>query len=55
MNEAYVFQHKYTGLQLFVYHKHSKEHAYDELEDFVLDSEDWVYLGKKVAIGVKQE
>lgn len=48
-NKAHVFQHKYTGLQMFVYHKRSMYDARCELSSFGLFVDDWVYLGQKTA------
>ena len=52
MNEAHVFQHQFTGLQIFVYHKKSRDHAYGELYNIVVNPKDWIYLGKKVSTDV---
>lgn len=48
-NKAHVFQHPYTGVQIFVYHKNSKDLAYSEFSSLVFDADIWVYLGEKVA------
>ncbi len=53
MNEAHVFQHKTTGVQIFVYRKNSIEEANKELVGLVFYPENWIYLCKKVAIEVK--
>ncbi len=49
MNKAHVFQHKYTGLQIFVYGKHSEESARSELYIGVVEPKSWIYLGEKTA------
>lgn len=48
-NEAHVFQHKFTGLQMFVYHKSSVEQAKSELSFIGLNTDDWEFLGMKIA------
>lgn len=52
MNEAHVFQHQYTGVQTFIYHKHSELQARGELYNIVCEPTYWIYLGKKVATDV---
>jgi hypothetical protein len=52
MNEAHVFQHQFTGVQIFVYRQHSELQARGELYNIVINPSDWIYLGKKVATGV---
>lgn len=52
MNKAHVFQHKYTGIQIFVYYQDSKTDAKLEFFRLVVNHEDWVYLGMKIAIDV---
>ena len=47
MNEAHVFQHKYTGIQIFVYHCKSQYGARLKFLNIVTDETDWVYLGIK--------
>lgn len=47
--KAHVFQHCYSGLQMFVYHKSSVDHAKRELSFIGLNVIDWVYLGEKTA------
>ena len=49
MNEAHVFQHVFTGVQTFIYHKRSWLQAKNALYDVVINHKYWVYLGKKVA------
>ena len=49
MNEAHVFQHKYTGIQIFVYHCKSQYGARLKFLNIVTDETDWVYLGIKTA------
>lgn len=48
-NKAHVFQHCYSGLQIFVYHQPNKEAAKQELYFNGLSVVDWVYLGQKTA------
>lgn len=52
MNEAHVFQHQFTGLQIFVYHVEDKWNAKLKLFGIVENHLDWIYLGKKVATDV---
>lgn len=52
MNEAHVFQHQYTGVQIFVYHVKNKESAILDLSHVVCEPTDWTYLGRKVATDV---
>jgi hypothetical protein len=52
MNEAHVFQHKYTGIQIFVYQFNTVELAHSSLSCLVFDKNDWIYLCKKVATEV---
>jgi len=52
MNEAHVFQHKYTGVQIFVYHCNSELIARAKFVNSVYDDHDWIYLCKKVATEV---
>ena len=49
MNEAHVFQHKYTGVQIFVYHAEDINEAKRTMSLVVIEPEKWVYLCKKVA------
>lgn len=53
MNEAHVFQHSYTGVQIFVYHCISENTARAEFMNIVVDYRDWNYLGKKITNDVK--
>ena len=52
MNEAHVFQHKYTGVQIFVYHCNDEIDARYKFINLVISYSDWEYLGKKVANNV---
>lgn len=54
MNEAYVFQHKYTGVQIFVYHAKDIEDAKYKFKYIVIKPEDWVYLDKKISLYTSQ-
>ena len=47
--KAHVFQHCYSGLQMFVYDKPNKEAAKSELSFLGLNTIDWQYLGEKTA------
>ena len=49
MNEAHVFQHKYTGVQTFVYHAKDIEQAKQEISLVVKEPDNWEYLCKKIA------
>lgn len=46
-NIAYVFQHRYTGVQIFVYHCISKDDARYQFKSIVINTEDWIYLGRR--------
>ena len=52
MNEAHVFQHKYTGTQIFVYHCNDEFQAKSKLVGLIINTDNWLYLCKKVAIEV---
>jgi len=49
MNKAHVFQHKYTGLQLFVYHQPDEVTATNEVYKSMSNTNHWIYIGQKVA------
>ena len=49
LNNAYVFQHNTTGVQIFVYHCKSKEQARARFSFTVIDPPAWIYLGEKFA------
>ena len=49
MNEAYVFQEKYRGLQIFVYHANNIDDAKSKLAGLVVSPYNWIYLCKKIA------
>ena len=53
MNEAYVFQEKYRGLQIFVYNANSIDDAKSKLTGLVASPYNWIYLCKKIASDVK--
>ena len=55
MNKAHVFQHQFTGVQIFVYHKPDQYHAKLELFSIVDNHRDWIYLGKKITTDVNTE
>jgi len=48
-NEAHVFQHKNTGLQMFVYHQPTENLARKELAQVILYVDEWIFLGMKTA------
>lgn len=48
--EAHVFQHKYTGVQIFVFHVDNEIQAKQKFTDIVNDVDSWIYLGKKAVI-----
>lgn len=51
MNKAHVFQHKYTGHQMFIYGQHPDENsARDSFTGEVFNVDNWIYLGLKTAI-----
>lgn len=49
LNVAHVFQEKYTGVQIFVYHVKDSYYAFEKLRSLVIIEENWIYLGEKVA------
>ena len=49
INEAHVFQHKYTGVQTFVYHAKDEQQAKREVDLVVKEPDNWIYLCKKTA------
>lgn len=49
INEAYVFQEQYLGLQVFVYHAIDKFDAESKLVGLVINPDNWIYLCKKTA------
>lgn len=48
--EAHVFQHKYIGVQIFVFHVTDEITAKSRFQDVVLDVDLWIYLGVKQVI-----
>lgn len=52
MNKAHVFQHKYTGVQIFIYHRTCEMTARFEFESIVIDDRDWTYIGIKTTTTV---
>lgn len=48
--EAHVFQEKYTGVQIFVFHCVDSLSAKSKFATIVNDSDNWVFLGKKTVI-----
>ena len=49
VNKAYVFQDCYAGVQIFVYHCNSLTLAKLKLSEVVVNSDNWIYLGQKIA------
>ena len=49
MNKAHVFQHNYTGVQMFIYHCVDEVSAKYKLWSVVVDKDKWTYLGQKIA------
>lgn len=49
MNKAHVFQEKYTGVQIFVYHCKDEIDAKLEFQNLVINHNNWIYLGVKTA------
>lgn len=47
MTQAHVFQHKYTGVQIFVFHVENQLKANQKFAAIVVDDRDWLYLGLK--------
>lgn len=41
---AHVFQHKYTGVQIFVFHVEDEVSAKMKFYNIVTEHTDWVYL-----------
>ena len=50
MISAYVFQNKFSGVQIFVYHSANEIQAKQKFYEDVIEIEDWVYIGKKSVI-----
>ena len=50
INEAHVFRHKYTGVQIYVFYVENEVKAKQKFTDIVNDSDDWIYLCKKSVI-----
>ena len=55
MNKAYVFQHSRNGLQIFVYYSKSVDDAKSKLNNSVLDPDNWIYIGEKIALDAKKK
>lgn len=49
-NQAHVFQHDITGVQIFVYHANDYVSAKKKFYNLVIDGHLWIYLGMKSAI-----
>ncbi len=52
MNKAHVFQHKYTGVQIFVYHGKDELNAKSKFYQLIKNPDNWVYIGQKVTTNV---
>ena len=52
MKKADVFQHKFTGVQIFVYHAKDEHDARIQFWNLVNDVESWIYLGQKKATDI---
>ena len=52
MREAYVFQEKYRGLQMFVYDAIDEIDAKSKLAGLVVSPYNWIYRCKKIATDV---
>lgn len=50
MTTAHVFQHKYTRIQIFVYHVNDEFSAKLKFYDLVKEHTDWMYLGTRQVI-----
>lgn len=48
--EAHVFQEKYTGVQMFVFHCVDSASAKSKFNGVVINSDNWVYLGTKTVL-----
>lgn len=47
MVTAHVFQHKFSGVQIFVYHEKDQVSAKQQFYKIVVEHTDWMYLGTK--------
>ena len=47
MTQAHVFQHQYSGVQIFVYHCDDKFNAKLKIFEIVENHQDWIYIGIK--------
>ena len=45
--EAHVFQHHYTGIQIFVYHVTNKSEATTKIYESGINANNYTYLGIK--------
>ncbi len=50
MNDAYVFQHRYTGVQIFVFHAIDEISAKKKFYKDVVEHNNWIYLGIKTVL-----
>lgn len=48
MNTAHRFQHKYTGVQILVWHQNSKEEARKKFCSKVIEDRHWIYLDQVI-------
>lgn len=42
--KAYVFQEKYTGSQMYIWHKHNEFQAKDSFASTVINPDNWLFL-----------
>lgn len=52
MRKAYIFQHKYGNVQIFVYNADSISVAKVMFKDLVKTPEFWEYIGEKAATSI---
>ena len=50
MATAHVFQHNYTGIQIFVYHVEDRFRASVKISASGIDVSEYTYLGTKTVI-----
>jgi len=48
--KAHTFQHSLTGVQIFIFHKNSRNEAESKFKPLVLNYDDWVYVGVKTVL-----
>lgn len=42
--KAHKFQEKYTGVQIFIWHSPSEDHARSKFNGVVMNPDNWVFL-----------